>query len=172
MIWEKLISWVAIAAISAVIILPGQHANGRRNKLTLKPSVSKQTTDGSKPWQQTLTEDQDSLKLAELTHDIVLSGFDKTLTSTKETFFVTNGTPHDIHRMVIEIIYTDTEGRQLHKRNVTVKAAVPAGETRMLDIKTFDTQKSFYYRDSTPPRRRGTPFDIRMRIISLTIDAN
>ncbi|MDE6785936.1 MAG: hypothetical protein K2J46_02710, partial [Muribaculaceae bacterium] len=69
--------------------------------------------------------------------------------------------------MEIEITYFDMQGRQLHKRTVPLSVNVPPHETIRTDIKSWDTQKSFYYHKSAKPKRQATPFNVKLRLLSL-----
>lgn len=95
-------------------------------------------------------------------------GFDKTVGSNMESFFITNGSDISIKRMEIEIIYTDMKGRQLHKRTHSLDCDFPAGETQRFDIKSWDTQKSFYFHQSVKPKRQATPFNVKINLLSVT----
>lgn len=96
-------------------------------------------------------------------------GFDKTITSTQESFFISNGLDKAIKSLEILITYSDMKGRQLHKRTVSLDCDIPSGETKRTDIKSWDTQKSFYYHKSLKPKRQSTPFDVHLDIISVTL---
>lgn len=96
-------------------------------------------------------------------------GFDKTVGSAIESFFISNGLDTPICGMEIEITYTDMKGRQLHKRSVAVNCDLPPGETKRVDIRSWDTQKSFYFHKSVKPKRQATPFDTSIRLLSVTI---
>ncbi|MDE6022462.1 MAG: hypothetical protein K2G13_03060, partial [Muribaculaceae bacterium] len=72
-------------------------------------------------------------------------GFDKTVGSSMESFFVSNALDMPIEGLEIEITYFDMKGRQLHKRRVILDSKLPAGETVRRDIKSWDTQKAFYF---------------------------
>lgn len=91
-------------------------------------------------------------------------GFDKTLTSAKESFFVTNGLDNKLSGITIEITYFDMQHRQLHQTNQKLSCEIPPGETRRLDIKSWDTQKAFYFHQSAQPRRQATPFDVTIKL--------
>lgn len=94
-----------------------------------------------------------------------VSGYDKPLRTSRETFLVTNDSPRDMKRLALSIVYTDMKGRQLHQRTDTIDADVPAGETRMLKISTWDTQHSFYYHRGQRPRTANvTPYDVKFNI--------
>ena len=96
-------------------------------------------------------------------------GFDKTITSTQESFFISNGLDKPIKNLELMITYSDMMGRQLHKRTVSLECEIPSGETKRADIKSWDTQKSFYFHKSLKPKRQATPFDVRLQLISVTL---
>lgn len=91
---------------------------------------------------------------------IVFTGFDKPQSSASETFFITNNTDRTLSGINLYIEYTTLDGRQLHKRFVKLSCNIPAGETRMADIPTWDKQKSFFFEKSAPSKRVGTPFRV------------
>ncbi len=98
-----------------------------------------------------------------------LSGFDKGLNSGRESFFITNGNEDELRAVTIEIEYLTEEGEMLHKRSVPVTVAVPSGETRRVDIQTWDRQHQFYYYLTSPrPQRAATPFRVRLRPLRAT----
>ena len=92
---------------------------------------------------------------------ISFSGFDKKLNSGSESFFVTNRTDRTMTVIMLEIEYLTPDGRQLHKQFHEVKCHIPPGETRKVDIKSWDTQHSFYYVKSAPAKASGSPFTVR-----------
>lgn len=98
--------------------------------------------------------------------DIVkLSGYDKPLHTNRETILLSNDTPDTIRGLALTITYTDMQGRQLHERTDTLRAEIPSGSTRMLNISTWDTQYSYYYNRSRIPRTANvTPYDVSCRI--------
>lgn len=98
------------------------------------------------------------------------SGFEKTLRSGIESFFVTNHTDSTLTRMHITLEYSDMGDRQLHRRSEAVAVDIPAGETRRVEIKSFDRQATFYYHLSAAPRTRttATPFKVRLTVDSLS----
>lgn len=103
----------------------------------------------------------DSLEWA---RSIVFAGYDKPAVSGSESFFISNNTERTIRAIEVEITYLDTKGRMLHQRQEYIRMEIPAAETRKVDIKSFDTQHSFYYVKSNAPAKRATPFDTRMVI--------
>lgn len=96
---------------------------------------------------------------------IHFSGYEKTLSSTKESFFATNHTDSLITILDIRITYLDMKGRQLDTRTLTLPADLPAGETRRFDIPTWDRQKTFYYHISPTPRTaQATPYRVTIHL--------
>ena len=97
------------------------------------------------------------------------SGFEKTLRSGIESFFVTNHTDSALSRLHVTLDYTDISGRQLHSRSQPISVDIPAGQTRRVEIKSFDRQATFYYYLSPAPRTRSTatPFKVHLRVDSL-----
>lgn len=95
-----------------------------------------------------------------------VSGFEKPLRAMRESMFVTNMSPDTVAGFGIEITYTDMRGRQLHKAAHDVPAEIPAGETRRVEVRSFDRSGLFHYRLSPVSRRadRATPFDVRVRV--------
>lgn len=92
---------------------------------------------------------------------LVFSGFDKKLNSGTESFFITNNTDRILTSVTLYIEYLTPDGRQLNKKFYRLSCNIPAGETRMADIKSWDTQHSFYYVNSAPARGGGSPFTVR-----------
>lgn len=94
-------------------------------------------------------------------------GFDKTVTSSMESFFISNALDSEICGMEIRITYFDMQGRQLHKRNIPLDIKIPPHETIRTDIKSWDTQKSFYFHQSAKPKRQATPFSVKITLLSI-----
>lgn len=92
---------------------------------------------------------------------VVFAGFDKNRNSSVESFFITNNTDRTLTGISLYIEYLTPGGSQLHKKFIKLDCRIPAGETRKADIKSWDTQRSFYYIKSNPGRNGGTPFDVR-----------
>lgn len=95
---------------------------------------------------------------------VSFSGYDKSLSANKETFLVKNDSPAELSGLRLTIGYFDLSGRQLHQREVVIERDVPSGSTRMVDIPSFDTQKSYYYYKSKVPRKSATPYKVTIRV--------
>lgn len=91
---------------------------------------------------------------------VVFTGFDKKQNNSKESFFIINNTDRRLTGVALYIDYRTPDGRQLNRQYLKLSCDIPAGETRKVDIKSWDTQRSFYYYKSTPSKNRGNPFDV------------
>lgn len=133
------------------------HAEGqntrRRNLRSRKPAK----TEVQKP--DTIAADSSSF---------TVFGYEKTLRSTSESFFVTNTTTDTITAITGVIEYIGMDGRQLHKRDFHVPVSFPPGETRQISLPSWDRQKVWYYHLSPVPRSgtRATPYSIRLSVSS------
>ncbi|MDE6633071.1 MAG: hypothetical protein K2K23_08745 [Muribaculaceae bacterium] len=165
-------SLLVILSLAIIFSIPPIQAR----KIKTKHSIPKQTEKNIKDH---TTESHDSI--ISLTKDsltfvenilpaIRFYGFDKTVTSSMESFFISNSLDSEIQEPEIEITYFDMQGRQLHKRNVYLDTTVPPHETVRTDIKTWDTQKSFYFHKSVKPKRQATPFSVKITLLSLKIN--
>lgn len=122
------------------------------------PPASRRTAAAAEPC--------DTVRDRHITDSVTVAGFDKPLRSVRESMFVTNRTPDSITGLGIEISYYDTQHRLLHRADHTVSCDIPAGETRRIEVRSFDRAGSFHYRLSPLPRgtRAATPFDATVRV--------
>ena len=107
-----------------------------------------------------------------ISQSIRFAGYDKTLNSSKESFLVLNESLVDIKSMTIRLTYKDMSDRMLHSRKITVEEEIPHGETRKIDVSSWDTQKTFYYYRSIPPKRDAAPYKITFSLLSISFDSN
>lgn len=101
--------------------------------------------------------------------EVGLYGYDKPLRSRRETVFVANYSGHDITALSFTTQYIDSKGRQFHQEKRRVRADIPAGATRKIDYKSWDTQMSFYYIGSRPSRATGTPYRVRLSVDTIFV---
>lgn len=96
------------------------------------------------------------------------SGYEKTLRSATESFFITNLSGKDIDRIVVDIVYSDMKGRVLDRRTETIDISLPAAETRRADIRSRDRQHTFYYYRSPAPRHaaQATPYRVKISLLA------
>mgnify|MGYP000757439043 FL=1 len=95
-----------------------------------------------------------------------VSGYEKTLRSRRETFFITNRGDSAVKALAMTIDYLDMHGHKLDRRAITVDTDLPAGETRRVDIAAWDRQQALYYYLSPAPRRTtvATPYKVRIAV--------
>lgn len=104
------------------------------------------------------------------TDQVKITGFDKRADMRMESFFVTNTTDKRLVAIEFTVTYYTMSGRQLHWRSEEIDCDIPAGETRKFDIKSFDTQKSFYYhKTGAPKRRKASPFDVSVQVTCISL---
>lgn len=75
---------------------------------------------------------------------VVISGYDKPLRSTYETFFVTNGYSAPLTSVSLSFTYRSLDGTMLHSRTATIKCLIPPHETRQLFMSAWDRQFTYY----------------------------
>lgn len=100
-----------------------------------------------------------------------MSGYEKTLRSRKETFFMTNRSDRPVAGIRLTLEYSDMQGRQLHKRTADIACDIPAGETRLLSVPSWDLQQAWYYFRSKPVRTnaQATPYKVSYDIEHIII---
>ncbi len=149
-----------------MLSIPCAHARKIKTKHS-SPKQTEKTIDASSS-DSIVSLSSDSLIFVDkIRPGIRFYGFDKIVTSTIESCFITNRLPDDIKGLEMQITYFDMQGRQLHKRNVEIKCDIPSGETKRTDFKSWDTQKSFYFHQSVKPKRQATPFSVKIDLLSI-----
>jgi hypothetical protein len=98
--------------------------------------------------------------------EVEFSGYDKPQNSATESFFITNNTDRVLTGVTLYIDYHDKSGKQLHKQFLKLSCEIPAGETRQAQIKSWDTQRSFYYEKSTASKRAGSSFTVSLDLVA------
>lgn len=109
----------------------------------------------------------DSLTFAAVAPHITFSGFDKPYNGRRETFLVSNGSDRHISGLEIRIVYLDLQDRMLHSRDEEIMINIPSGETRQVSLKSFDSQSTYYYIKSRPPRSGGQPFYVKINPVKV-----
>ncbi len=156
-----------LTAIIAILILATAGADiasaRRRNSINTRLKTDKTLT------QEAVAEPFDSISAT--ADSVRFYGYEKTLRSTRETMFVSNlCRSRSISALIFTITYTDTKGRQLHRRRVEHRTDIPAGETRRIDIPSWDRQQTFYYTGSPRPRTAAIPYDVTITPDTLLLD--
>ncbi len=103
---------------------------------------------------------------------LLVSGFDKPLRAVRESMFVTNPTTVAVVGLGIEITYLDSRRRMLHKAVHEITCEIPPGETRRIEVRSFDRSGLFHYRLSPVPRGavQATPFDVSVMVDYILIE--
>ena len=143
------------------ILLGALSATGQRTtRKNLRPSPAAVTGHDYTHLFDTIATSADSAAVA-------FAGYEKTLSSSQESFFATNKTDSLITRLDIELNYLDMTGRQLDTRRITLDTQMTPGQTRRFDIKSWDRQKVFYYYLSPAPRSsHATPYKVTIRLVT------
>lgn len=170
---RHLIIGVIATILTAMAMSPNANARKIKTRHTLPKETAKNQKDfasgNSTGKENILSQESDSIVFSErIAPGIRFYGFDKTVGSSIESFFISNGLEETLTGLEVEITYTDMKGRQLHKRVVHIDCDIPSGETMRTDIKSWDNQKSFYFHQSVKPKRQATPFDVIIRPLSVT----
>ena len=173
MIIKKLYHCLLIVCLATgiAITIPSAYARKIRTKHSIpKNTKTESSVEAGKSDFHTVSMRSDSIAFCDSILPLIrFYGFDKTVSSNIESFFISNGLDREISGLDIIITYTDMKGRQLHKRSAHLDCNVPPGETKRHDIKSWDTQKSFYFHKSVRPKRQATPFDVKLRLLSVTL---
>lgn len=149
-----------ISAFMLAVLFPTGQIDARKIKSSLKkPDKPMQKTEYVKGSQAISTQCEACANGYKIS-DVVFTGYDKKRSSERESFFITNNTDRELTAVSLYIIYYATDGRQLHKKYVKINCSIPAGETQKTDIRSWDTQKSFYYVKSETNPRKGTPYTV------------
>lgn len=147
--------------LAALLILPlaimGQHS-----KTTSKKSLQRAESTTAEPVPDFITTAADS-------GSVRFYGYEKTLRSAQETVFVSNLTPGNIYGLVFTVSYLDSEGRELHRRQVRTPDALPPGSTRRVDYPTWDKQHTFYFLGSPAPRVAAIPYRVKIQPDSIIV---
>lgn len=157
-----------IFAISWCMIM-SMHTDARKikTKLPAKAIIQKVNTTEQREKPEITIACDSCTNFNEIIKGIKFYGFDKTVSSSMESFFISNSTDYTIKKITLEITYRDLQDRQLHKRAVSFDCEISSGQTQRQDIKSWDSQKSFYYYKSAKPRRQATPFTVTISLKTL-----
>lgn len=168
----KLIGLIGIIApISLIIAIVSLDAEAKKVKQSLKVSKEKTTSSQTdeQPERRQLPADKNSYIIladgsqAEFCPDsISFSGYEKEANASLETLLITNAGNVSIAGVKFKIIYKDIKERMFHSRTVTQNCHIPADETRRIDFKSWDKQKSYFYYLGNEPRKVATPYKVEI----------
>ena len=95
---------------------------------------------------------------------VSLKGYSKRASDAKESFFITNNTKQRMSAVRLLLRYTSMQGEMLTQRTVTVPVSLKPSETKLVEVKSFDVQRLFYYYAGPQPRKQATPFKVAFRL--------
>ena len=152
-------------ALSLALGIPGAFARKERlrHKLPVRQNATGEDKDAASPVAA------DSALFRLMLPGVTLSGYDRNYGKTSESFLVTNSNDGPVAGLEVEITYNDMEGRMLHRRRAVCAVDVPAGETRLVELRTPDRQGSMYYYKSKAPRKGGMPYRVGIRIVEILV---
>lgn len=150
---------IALAALLAAGCIMAQHL--RRTDPSRRRAATRHSVAAAVAYDTVTAPPADSVAVA---------GFEKPLRAMRESMFVTNSSSRDITGVGLDIVYTDLSGRMLHRAAHDVDVIIPAGETRRVEVPSFDSSGLLYYRLSPKPRntRQATPFDVKVTVTYIT----
>lgn len=93
---------------------------------------------------------------------VSFAGYEKEANAKNETVLITNKSEATIYGVKFEIVYTDLQDRMLHSRTVTLPCNLPPRETRKIDFKSWDNQRSYFYYLGNQPRKVATPYKVKI----------
>lgn len=98
------------------------------------------------------------------------SGYEKEINSKKESFLISNNSHDLIHGLKVRIVYLDMNGRMFHSRETSNKCNLPQGETRKIDIPSWDNQNTYFYYLGNEPKKVATPFKVEIIPLAVWIE--
>lgn len=162
-------SILTFACIGLMLTLSPFEGWSRKKRLNVKLEKEAKL-DNEASTTQIVSMQSDSIFLRRLEKELRFSGFDKKASSTQESFFLSNESNVKILGVKIEVTYLSMAGQMLHRfMSPMIDCDIPSGETRRLDFKTWDGQKSFYYYKSERPRNSATPFKVLLKLVEVRI---
>ena len=103
---------------------------------------------------------QEDKEMIEELKKVSFAGYDKEANSSQESFVLINASGVGITGYEVKIEYLDMQDRMLHSRTLKKRCDVPGGESRRFDIKSWDTQHTFYYYLGNEPKKVATPYKV------------
>lgn len=118
------------------------------------------------------TEAQDSLSASlRDPYALTLMSYKKRASDTQEEFNVTNNTPfHITGARLLMRYFTPGCTDIIDEQQVVIVLDLAPGESQQVKIPSFDLNRAYYYMYGSRPRLSADPFDVRVRIISYSIE--
>ena len=156
---------ILFALFVLACVSPSPETHGRKITTRHKAARNKNTHAAS------LRTIDRTMPVAFALYDETLSfhGYDKPASAARESFFVTNNSGQSIGVIEIEVSYHATDGSLLHRRKEKMTIPIPSGETRKIEIATWDSAGSFRYYKSKEGKKAATPYTVAVRLLSVSI---
>lgn len=153
-------SLIVIAAIVAAMVCAAQRTT--RQQLHPRAEAATATAEVKPPYDTVVAPGADRVEV---------KGYDKPLRSRRETFFATNTGDMPVRRIAFTISYYDLDKHLMHRASHNVEADIPAGETRMVGVRSWDVQQAFYYTRTQVGAKnpKGTPYDVEIAVDTLFV---
>ena len=118
------------------------------------------------------TEAQDSLSASlRNPYALTLIGYQKRASDTHEEFNVTNNTQFHVTGARLLLRYFTPGGTEvIDEQQVVIALDLAPGESQQVTIPSFDISREYYYVYGSQPRLKASPFDVRVRIISYSVE--
>lgn len=100
---------------------------------------------------------------------VTLRAYNKRASDSRESFLITNNTRHRLSHVTLLLRYSDLDGQLLHERNVSIAVQLRPGQTQLVSIKSWDTQRMFYYYGGPRPRKSATPYRVAYRLTGFEV---
>ena len=149
--------WKLVFIISLCLCFSLNNLEARKikNKFVIE-KVSREPSKASSGIKGELMEVGDSIQL----NGCSFSGYEKEATASTESFLLSNPTSKTLTGFIVRIDYLDLQDRMMHSRRLEAPCYVPTGETRKIDVKSWDKQHTFYYYLGNEPRKVATPYKV------------
>ena len=164
----KRISQVLLKIVVLSFVFATSPLSLHSKKTTIKLKAPKEKVTTFKKNHRKTAKDKE--EFTEIAKKLTFTGYDKKAGASTETFFINNGSDKTIKSIELEITYLGSGGKQLHKREVEIEEEIPAGETRKIDIQSWDKQKHFHYVKSDAGKNGSAPYTVRFKIKSILTD--
>ena len=97
---------------------------------------------------------------------VSMHGYAKRLGDARESFILRNEThTYRISRVVLKLVYSLEDGREIYRRDETIECDIRPGETQSIAIKSFDKDSRYYYFPTPPQRAEGMPYRVQYDVL-------
>lgn len=160
--------------ISLIMILIGcVSLSGRKIKTSsIRKPVMEKIRDNGVPGSFMVSAGCDSSNNGYTMDQIVYAGYEKKSNSKVESIFVSNHTDSYLIRVCFYIDYLTPDSLQLDRRFRSLDCEIPPGETRKLDMRSWDTQNSFRYISSPKGRSQSSTYIVKLYPVSYYLRFN